>query len=83
MIDDVEAQLSEIFGKEGEIKLDSHPSNSPKIDRTEVSVTVLQSGCDSRDDLPVEDGITPLEPPVEGNNFKFKIFVYFCVINMK
>ncbi|KAK7027371.1 hypothetical protein SK128_005114 [Halocaridina rubra] len=71
IIDDVEAQLSQIFSGEEPIGGQYPNGNSlykadPRVlEELHISqgskVTVLQSGLVDTDDLPVEEGITPLE----------------------
>ncbi|XP_068244137.1 telomere-associated protein RIF1-like [Palaemon carinicauda] len=64
LIENVEAQLSEIFGDDGEVQVDTRHRKSKVTDKTEESGIVLHSGLEN-EDLPLEDGITPLESTVE------------------
>lgn len=75
LIENVEAQLSEIFGEDGEVRVDDNRLNSTKTNESVESGTLLHSGLE-KEDLHMEDGITPLESTVE--NVSCETINTFC-----
>ncbi|XP_064115698.1 telomere-associated protein RIF1-like isoform X2 [Macrobrachium nipponense] len=75
LIENVEAQLSEIFGEDGEVRVDDNRLNSTKTNESVESGTLLHSGLE-KEDLHMEDGITPLESTVE--NVSCETINRFC-----